>query len=154
MDNDLMHRLDDEVRRRLGSRPMPPAKYSESRPHCVVFGEDRCASYDDCLLCHCAIDLDDEGYKTELRKYQVRVGRWKNRFRHDKRIPQDVVIAVYLRSDGCCEYEKCKYPNGTRGRDLHHLTYKRAYGFELPEDLMLMCRGCHDEWHEIHGVPK
>jgi len=146
-------KLEDPVSAHLGQRPGPPAAYTESKPHCVVFGRPRCTSYDDCLLCGAAINLDDPDYQKELWEYNLRAARWNNRYRHDERIPYAVVVAVYFRCDGCCEYERCEHPRGTLPRDLHHLTYKRAYGFERPDDLMLMCRGCHEDWHRIHGMP-
>ena len=145
--------LDQAIRTHLGKRPWPPAKYTESQPHCITTGRTRCPSYADCLLCKCAINPDDPDYQNRLWKYNLRVHRWNNRFRHDERIPYATIVAVYFRCDGCCEYEQCEYPNGTLPRDIHHLTYKRAYGFERPEDLMLMCRYCHKDWHRIHGTP-
>ena len=30
--------------------------------------------------------------------------------------------------------------------DVHHLTYERL-GFELPDDVIVMCRNCHNEAH-------
>jgi len=35
------------------------------------------------------------------------------------------------------------YPNNL---DVHHRTYKRK-GAELPDDLVAVCRECHDERH-------
>lgn len=39
-------------------------------------------------------------------------------------------------------------PMGSRApkRDVHHLTYERL-GNELPEDLQVLCRQCHDAAH-------
>lgn len=42
-----------------------------------------------------------------------------------------------------CVCERC----GTAGPvDAHHLTYKRL-GYELPEDIRLLCRACHQLMH-------
>jgi len=40
---------------------------------------------------------------------------------------------------------KCK----ERGTDVHHLTYERAGGNELIEDLQVLCRGCHEAIHAV-----
>jgi hypothetical protein len=41
----------------------------------------------------------------------------------------------------------CGVMAGIRPLDLHHLTYERL-GRELPRDLVLVCRPCHDTIHE------
>ena len=43
----------------------------------------------------------------------------------------------------------CSVCNGTRSLEVHHRTYERR-GEELPEDLVVLCNGCHDLFHE-HG---
>lgn len=49
---------------------------------------------------------------------------------------------VIRRSGGRCE--RC----GRSGRlEVHHVTYVRR-GRELPSDLQVLCRDCHDEAHE------
>lgn len=35
---------------------------------------------------------------------------------------------------------------GLPGRDVHHLTYRRL-GHEHPDDLVVLCRACHDRRH-------
>jgi len=42
---------------------------------------------------------------------------------------------------------KCFYCGITEHLDVHHLTYRRR-GCELDEDLMVLCRTCHDAEHE------
>ena len=43
---------------------------------------------------------------------------------------------------------RCELCGLGKGRDLHHKTYKRK-GKELPEDLALVCRCCHEALHHI-----
>lgn len=53
------------------------------------------------------------------------------------------------RSDACSYCAVCgRSPLGSRARkmDVHHLTYERL-GNELPEDLQVLCRECHDAAH-------
>jgi 5-methylcytosine-specific restriction endonuclease McrA len=44
------------------------------------------------------------------------------------------------RGDAC---EKCR---GTKELHVHHLTYERL-GDELPSDVQLLCRACHEKVH-------
>ena len=37
--------------------------------------------------------------------------------------------------------------------DIHHLNY-RSFGYEIPADVMPLCRTCHLERHRIYGLPK
>jgi CRISPR system Cascade subunit CasD len=54
-----------------------------------------------------------------------------------KKIPDQTRIDVESRDAGLCVF--CKQPFD----DLHHLTYERINN-ELPEDLVCLCRLCHD----------
>lgn len=36
-------------------------------------------------------------------------------------------------------------------RDVHHLTYDRK-GMEHPQDVMALCRACHDTWHRTWAL--
>jgi 5-methylcytosine-specific restriction endonuclease McrA len=68
--------------------------------------------------------------------------------RHDRRIPFETRVAVLERANEHCEYCGCFIATGfTVCLELHHLTYDRAYGNELPEDLMALCRDCHAGKH-------
>lgn len=50
------------------------------------------------------------------------------------------------RADHRCEH--C----GNPADDVHHLTYDRVGG-ELPDDLVALCRRCHDYAHESPSRP-
>ena len=43
---------------------------------------------------------------------------------------------------------KCALCSGVIGLQVHHRTYKRL-GRELPEDLIVLCRACHERHHQI-----
>ena len=46
------------------------------------------------------------------------------------------------RAGYCCE--KCKAPSVDTRLEVHHKTYKRL-GKEVPEDLIVLCKACHDK---------
>ena len=52
---------------------------------------------------------------------------------------------IHLRGQKC---ERCGSKRSLRFLHLHHLTYDRLYD-ELPEDLELICAGCHSVEHGI-----
>lgn len=63
---------------------------------------------------------------------------------------------VYLRSDhwratrlAALERagNRCQVCNADKRLDVHHRTYERI-GNERPEDLTVLCRGCHELYHE------
>jgi hypothetical protein len=39
---------------------------------------------------------------------------------------------------------------GEWGNDVHHKTYERTNGNELMQDLEILCRECHQAWHDLH----
>ena len=45
-----------------------------------------------------------------------------------------------------CLCNRCK----EHGTDVHHKTYERVGGFELMEDLEILCRDCHKAHHRAH----
>lgn len=53
---------------------------------------------------------------------------------------------AWNRSHGRCE--RCKL---NRGDNAHHLHYSTRFR-ERPEDLQILCRGCHDFVHELSDV--
>lgn len=57
---------------------------------------------------------------------------------------------IHNRGSKC---EACGTPKPAQGLQLHHLTYKRLYN-ELPEDLQLLCKGCHLTAHNIKNGRK
>lgn len=63
--------------------------------------------------------------------------------RHDCRIPRDVRLVVTERANGRCE--DCGASSDCL--ETHHLTYERAGGGELPEDLLMLCPACHAARH-------
>jgi 5-methylcytosine-specific restriction endonuclease McrA len=66
---------------------------------------------------------------------------------HDDRIPHETRMAVLERADDHCE--GCGRPLSSFNSQLHHVTYCRAYGDELPEDLMALCDDCHKAEHGL-----
>ncbi len=50
---------------------------------------------------------------------------------------------IARRSSGFCEL--CRH---RRVSDIHHLTYRRIF-FELKDDLMALCRQCHEKEHGL-----
>lgn len=43
---------------------------------------------------------------------------------------------------------RCQLCNRTKQLDVHHRTYERFGGEELPGDLTVLCRGCHEHFHD------
>ena len=86
------------------------------------------------------------GFDPETRWHALRFHRAAQR--HDPRIPFETRLAVLERANEHCEHCGCFIASGfTRCLELHHLTYERAYCAELPEDLMALCRDCHEGKH-------
>lgn len=48
---------------------------------------------------------------------------------------------------------RCKICNSGKNLNIHHRTYKRL-GHELPEDLVTLCRNCHEIFHIYGGLKK
>ena len=70
--------------------------------------------------------------------------------RHDRRIPFETRVAVLERANEHCENCGAFIAIGfTVCLELHHLTYDRAYGDEEPEDLVALCRDCHQHEHKL-----
>jgi len=47
---------------------------------------------------------------------------------------------------------RCQICNSPKRLDVHHRTYKR-FGQERPGDLTVLCRSCHDLYHERLAPP-
>ena len=60
---------------------------------------------------------------------------------------QDIRSDILKRDNHTCQW--CKNP----GSDVHHLTYKN-WGNEKPEDLITLCRACHDRHHSNKKTTK
>lgn len=82
--------------------------------------------------------------KAELRK-RKRIRRLRQmpyasylQTRHWARMRRRALERAHFRCEGC--------PTRSRVLDVHHLTYARL-GCELPDDLMVLCRPCHDFEH-------
>lgn len=48
---------------------------------------------------------------------------------------------------------KCEQCGNTRQLHIHHLTYKNIYN-EEPEDLIILCKPCHEKEHNIKSKKK
>lgn len=76
----------------------------------------------------------------------VGAGAAKRRERYQKAIHSPhwraIRVIVLRRARGLCEW--CQEP--TARFQLHHITYKRL-GKEWPDDVVALCRGCHERHH-------
>ena len=61
---------------------------------------------------------------------------------------QRLVLAVRVRARNRCE--DCGRSDAARHFDIHHLTYER-HGHEDPDDVLWLCRDCHDLRHDLVG---
>jgi phosphoenolpyruvate synthase/pyruvate phosphate dikinase len=82
------------------------------------------------------------------------------RKQQDGRMTREEYRGVYLRSEHWRETRlaaleraehRCQLCNGARRLDVHHRTYERL-GAERPADLTVLCRMCHDLFHERRKV--
>ena len=48
---------------------------------------------------------------------------------------------------------RCQLCNRTGRLEVHHRTYERR-GNEAPEDLIVLCEGCHEVFHQSRGMPR
>lgn len=93
-----------------------------------------------------AVDLEEYRRLQQAKWHEARFHRFADF--HDWNIPRQTRIAVLTRAADHCE--RCgKFVSEYGGVhfDLHHLTYERAGGDELPEDLLVVCRNCHSAIH-------
>lgn len=60
---------------------------------------------------------------------------------------KDIREEILKRDDYKCQ--KC----GNTGYDVHHKTYKN-WGNEKLEDLITLCRTCHEQWHETEKTTR
>ena len=90
--------------------------------------------------------LAEQREACRVRRHNYRFHRDADR--HDWRIPFQVRVAALTRANEHCEkcgkFIACGF---TVCLELHHVTYVRAYGGELPEDLLALCRDCHRGCH-------
>lgn len=47
---------------------------------------------------------------------------------------------------------RCQHCGATSRLEVHHLTYERLF-CEQPEDLLVLCRSCHQKIHALDGEP-
>lgn len=75
----------------------------------------------------------------EFLKYReyLKSPEWQRRRRH-----------ALQRADFLCQ--NCNKRD--KRLEVHHLTYARR-GHELPTDLIVLCRACHEAFHEMLGMP-
>lgn len=57
-------------------------------------------------------------------------------------------VAALVRAEN-----RCQVCNSDRSLDVHHRTYERL-GSEVPADLTVLCRTCHDLFHGSKAKPK
>lgn len=62
-------------------------------------------------------------------------------------LPEAIRTAVDNRDGGRCRW--CGATN--RGRDIHHIEYRRGASYDVVENLVSLCRGCHSF---VHGTPR
>jgi hypothetical protein len=62
-------------------------------------------------------------------------------------LPDDVRAAVDAR-----DHHRCRWCGATnRGRDVHHIEYRRGSSYDVPENLVSLDRSCHGF---VHGTPR
>jgi len=67
---------------------------------------------------------------------------------------------VYLKSDHWAALKKaklrvssnCEVCGSQKKMDIHHINYRNIFDVTT-DDLATLCRKCHTEWHEKHGMP-
>ncbi len=81
--------------------------------------------------------------EAKQRHYEARRREWRSRYEQHLRSDKwrEICRLVKRRDRGICQ--ECLE---SVGEHVHHLTYERM-GDELLSDLVLLCRGCHEEIH-------
>lgn len=79
----------------------------------------------------------------------VKSGAWVDLSKYHEFLQSDywkyVRAQIIERDNNCCQECGTKY-----NLQVHHLTYENhGYEHEHPEDLITLCRGCHEEAHSI-----
>ena len=73
-------------------------------------------------------------------------GIWRPRALH-RAVDHMIRIRIQAGGGGC---EAC---HADVPLELHHLHY-RNFGYELPSDIVRLCRDCHEARHRVYGLPK
>jgi HNH endonuclease len=58
---------------------------------------------------------------------------------------------IYVRDQYRCRW--CGSPNHGP-YDVHHITYRRGESDDRPDNLILLCRTCHNFVHDSYRIPK
>jgi hypothetical protein len=106
------------------------------------------------------------GKKKKLTKMMIRVGKKRKAKQERKlrqyqnRIPKK--YAIYIKSKYWTKRKnryyqehkrECIICSSSKFCDLHHLAYRHEeFGNERDEDLVCLCRNCHEDYHLEFGV--
>lgn len=66
-------------------------------------------------------------------------------------LPPALKKAVYERDQYRCRW--CGSTNRA-AYDVHHIQYRRGYTYDVLDNLVSLCRGCHDFVHDSYQIPK
>jgi hypothetical protein len=66
-------------------------------------------------------------------------------------LPKALKEAVFSRDNWRCRW--CGTTNAY-GYDAHHIQYRRGYSYDVLENLITVCRKCHDFVHNSYEIPK
>lgn len=66
-------------------------------------------------------------------------------------LPKPLKEAVYTRDNFRCRW--CGVTNAY-GYDVHHIQYRRGYAYDVIDNLVTLCRGCHTLVHDSYQIPK
>lgn len=86
------------------------------------------------------------------RKRRNRKRRLKLRPKHrgSRKISHEVRDKVLERDNHQCQH--CGTPGSTNNKlTLHHIRYRRHGGTSTPDNLLTLCRDCHDRLHRQWG---
>jgi hypothetical protein len=66
-------------------------------------------------------------------------------------LPPALKQAVFTRDNWRCRW--CGATNAY-GYDVHHIQYRRGYAYDVIDNLVTLCRGCHNFVHDSYSIPK
>jgi hypothetical protein len=66
-------------------------------------------------------------------------------------LPPALKQAVFSRDNWRCRW--CGATNAW-AYDVHHIQYRRGYSYDVIENLITLCRKCHDFVHDSYEIPK
>ena len=59
---------------------------------------------------------------------------------------------AYLNENNICECEKCGKRKSKSSLDVHHIIPLGDGGINEFDNLIALCKRCHDEWHSVEGI--